>query len=267
MQIVVVHGWQKAEAEVAEIIADTLGILTFEARQKIVGGGPTVLASFADRTQADELTVKLARAGVPAFVVGNEVLRSESNPLHVRRFVLKDQALQIESLDGELSDLNYDSIELLLVATGTSGQAQSTTAVTERKFSLGKTLLSGGVPMTKKVTNEQTVTTEERSETLWLYPSGQAAMIFDRAAMNYDGLGKAMQLTRDLNFAYLKNELRRLAPQAIYDDRLLKRAELVRVLGLNLSPETNLDLAFAILSRSLRPQSTKSSLDTLPPDE
>jgi len=267
MQIVVIHGWQKAEPEVAEIIATTLGILTFEARQKVIGGGPTVLASFADQSQADELTTKLDQAGVPAFVVDSEGLRSESVPVHVRRFILKEQALQIESLDGEFSDLNYDTIDLLLIATGTSGQTQTTGTVTERKFSLGKTLLSGGVPMTKKVTSEQTVTTEERDETLWLYPSGQAAIIFDRSTMNYDGLGDAMHLTRDRNFAHLKNELQRLAPQAIYDERLLKRAELVRMLGLNLSPESDLDLAFEFLSRSLRAKSTKSSLDTLPPDE
>jgi hypothetical protein len=79
-------------------------------------------------------------------------------------------------------------------------------------------------------------------------------VIFNRAAMNYDGLGAAMKLTRALNFSHLTNELRRLAPQACYDDRLLKRAGLVRLLGPALSPETDLDLAFEILARSLRPK-------------
>jgi hypothetical protein len=70
--------------------------------------------------------------------------------------------------------------------------------------------------------------------------------------MSYDGLGDAMQVSRDLNFGYLKNALRRLAPQATYNDRLLKRAALVKVLGPALSPEADLDLAFEILARSLR---------------
>ncbi len=69
--------------------------------------------------------------------------------------------------------------------------------------------------------------------------------------MNFDGLGSAMQLTRDLNFAYLKRELQRLAPQARYDDRLLKRAAMIRLIGPTLSPEADHDLAFEVLSRSL----------------
>lgn len=254
MQIVVIYGWQQAESEVAKSIAETLGILIFEARQKIAGGGPVVLANFADQGEAEELAARLSQAKVPAFVVDSEAVRNRQRPFQVRRFVPGDQVLQIESLTGELRDLSYVSVELLLVATGSSGTSQTTATLTERKFSLGKTLLSGGVPMTSKVTSQTTMTSEERDETLWLYSTGQTVVIFDRAAINYDGLGDAMQITRELNFAHLKSELRRLAPQAVYDDRLLKRAGLVHLLGLNLSPESDLDLAFEILARSLRPE-------------
>ncbi len=109
--------------------------------------------------------------------------------------------------------------------------------------------------MTKEVKSVTAVTVEDRDETLWLYTQERATVILDRAAMNYDGLGDAMQFTRDLNFTHLKNELRRLAPQASFDDRLLKRAALVRVLGSALNPETDHDLAFEILARSLRKKS------------
>jgi hypothetical protein len=70
--------------------------------------------------------------------------------------------------------------------------------------------------------------------------------------MAYDGFGAAMKLSRELNFAYLKSELRRLCPAAGYDDRLLHRLGQVRVLGPALNPESSLDLAFDILARSLR---------------
>lgn len=252
MHIIAVYGWQKEEVAVAKIIADTMGTLAFEARQKISGGGPAVLTSFADQHQAETIAARLSQDGVPALVIDTAAVRSRNQPLQVRRFVLETQALRLESFAGELFDINYDTIDLLLVATCNSGQTQTTDTVTERKFSLGRTLLAGGVPMTRKVTREETVTIEERSETLWLYTQKQATVIFDRAAMNYAGLGDAMQLSHDLNFAHMKNELRRLAPQASYDDRLLKRAGLVRVLGSSLSPETDLDLAFEILARSLR---------------
>lgn len=251
MHIVAVHNWQNDDAAVAQTIAATMGTVVFEARQKIAGGGPAVLASFADPRQAEALADRLSQQGVPALVIDILAMRSSTPFLHVRRFVLGPQALLVEAGDGASREIPYGAIDLLLAAVCTVGQMQTTTE-TQRKFSLGKTLLAGGVPMTKIVKRETVVTAEERDETFWLYTPGGATVVFNRAAMNYDGLGAAMQFTRDLNFAHLKKELRRLAPQAVYDDRLIKMAALVRLLGSTLKPEVDLDLAFEILARSLR---------------
>lgn len=253
MHIVAVHSWQKDEATVARTIAETLGILVYEARQRIAGGGPVVLASFADQQQAEALAAKLSLVGVPALVMDREGVRKRRQPFHVRRFVLEPQALRLESVAGELSVIAYETMELLLVAT-CSSQTQTTATVTERKFSLGKTLLAGGVPMSKKVTREETVTSEEYDQTLWLYAQGRGPVIFARAGLSYDGFGTAMLLSRDLNFVHLKNELQRLAPQAGYDERLLKRAGQIRLLGPALSPESSIDLACEILVQTLRVQ-------------
>lgn len=252
MHLVVGHGWQQEDAVIANVIADVLGLVVFEARQKISGGGPAVLASFADPQRAGNLAVQLSQQGVPSLVVDTAAVRNGKQPFYVHRFVFGAQALQLESQGGETCDIDYSTIELLLVAICKTGEMQTTGTETTRKFSLGKTLLAGGVPMTKKVKTEKTVLTEARDETLWLYTHNGATFVFDRAAMTYDGFGEAMQFTRDLNFTRLKNELRRLAPQACYDDRLLKRAAMIRLLGPALNPETDHDLAFEILSRSLR---------------
>ncbi len=254
MQIVAIHSWHKDDATVAKVIADTLGILVFEARQKIAGGGPAVLSSFAGSDQAEVLAARLTREGVPALVVDTDLMRNLRRPFQVRRFTLGAETLKLQSLTGETCDIGYPSIELLLAVTASSRPTQTTTKVTERKFSLGKTLLAGGLPMTKKVTSEVTVTTEVRNEGLWLYAPGRPAAVLEKGVMSYDGLGTAMQISGDLNFGYLKKELRRLAPQAGYDERLLKPAVQVRILGPTLPPETNLDLACEILARSLRPK-------------
>lgn len=252
MHLVVAHGWQQDEAAVAKTIADTLGTVAFEARQKISGGGPAVIATFAVRQHAKELADRLMRGGVPSLLIEPEIVRSRKPPFLVRRFVIEPQRLQLESLAGERCDVDYDTIDLLLVAICNSGPTQVAGTETKRKFSLGKTLLAGGVPMTKAVKSGKTFNFEERDETLWLYAEESATIIFNRTAMSYDGLGNAIQFTNTLNFSHLKNELRRLAPQARYDDRLLKRSALVRLLGPSLNPETDHDLAFEILARSLR---------------
>ena len=87
MHLVVVSGWQKEEATVAETVAETMGILVFEAQQKISGGGPAVLTSFADPLQAETMAARLSQDGVPALVIDTAAVRSRNQPLQVRRFV------------------------------------------------------------------------------------------------------------------------------------------------------------------------------------
>jgi len=184
-------------------------------------------------------------------LIDTELLRTKDKPFMVRQFTLHDGTLQLETAAGQSEKLQYKEISLLLAATAVVGQTESTATVTERKFSLGKTMLAGGIPMTKKVKQTMTLQSEERDEVLCLFAIGHRPVLFRREAMNYAGLGEAMQLSRELNFNYLKSELRRRAPQAVFDDRLLKKAGQVRLLGSSLDPDTHLDLAFEILARTL----------------
>jgi hypothetical protein len=258
MYFVAAHSWQQPTDKVAETIANTMGILVFEARQKISNGGPAILTSFADRSRAEELASRLSQAMIPTLVIDPIATRSHQ-PRYVSSFVIEPQALQLTTVDGENFSIDYAEIEFLLVAIGVSRQIQTTAVVTKRKFSLGKTLLAGGLPMTKKVQSEKAVMVIERDKTLWLYTRQQAPFVFNRATLNYEGLGDEMQLTRDLNFKHLKTKLRRLAAQAVYDERLLRRAEQVNLLGPSLDPDVDLDLAFDILARSLRPESAQDN--------
>ena len=252
MYLVVLHDWKMEEGAVAMFVAEKLGTVAFEARQKLAGGSPVVIATFADQDHARALVDSLSQEGLPAFLIDTEGVRKNQSACYVHRFVLGEEALKVESRDGESCEIEYGTIDLLLVAICKAGEIQTTGTETSRKFSLGKTLLAGGLPMKKQVKTEKTVTVEERDEVLWLYTHDRALFIFDRPVMNYAGLGEAMQLTRDLNFAHLKNELKRLTPGALFDDRLLKRAAMIRLLGPALNPEVEHDLAFEILSRSLR---------------
>ena len=252
MYLVAIHHWQQETAEVAEVVAAALNILVFEARQKIIGGEPVVIASFAEQNRAEELAIKITRAGVPAWVIDALKVRSNNLQQHASRFELEAQTLQVTTSNGDLLEIGYDTIDLLLVATCSAGQIQTTETTTQRKFSLGKTLLAGGIPLTKKIKKTETISSEERDKTFWLYTYSGERLIFTCQAMNYVGLGEARQITRDLNFTYLLKELQRLAPQAHYNDRLLTRVGQAQILGQVLNPESDFDLAFAILSQSLR---------------
>ena len=106
--------------------------------------------------------------------------------------------------------------------------------------------------MTRTVEHQEEVNTEERENILSLYARERPPVVFSQSNMSYEGFGAEMKLSRELNFSYLKSELLRLCPGVAHDDRLLSRLCQVRLLGPTLNPETNLDLAFDILARTLR---------------
>jgi hypothetical protein len=249
MHLVVIHGWQEAGPELVQSLAAALGVTAFEVRPRLMGGGPSVVGRFADEQQAVRLAGTLRLSGVAAFVLDSDEARSRGRHV-VRRFTLDSGTLAVETVGGETVRTPLGSVRLLLPAIGISVQTESVT-VTERKLSLGKTILSGGIPMTKTVTRQEEVQTEERERMLFVVAADLPLLVFRQDGMSYDGFGPAMKLSRELNFSHLLAELRRLCPGARFDDRLLQRAGQVRVLGPAVDPDANLDLAAAILSRCL----------------
>ncbi len=251
MHVVAIHGWQEESAELVQAIGAALGMTAYEVRQRMAGGGPAVVASHADPDQVRVLAARLNEAGVATLVLDVAAVRNRGDLFIVRHFELGEVSLRLEAGNGRHAEIPYGEIDLLLPATGVTGTTETKT-VTERKFSLGRTLLAGGLPMTKKVTRQEEVKGEELQKLLFLYTGDRPLVVFSQDGMTYDGLGAAMKFSRELNFAYLAGELRRLSPGAVYDERLLKQAVQAKILGPALNPETNLVLAAEILARSLR---------------
>jgi len=251
MHVVVIHRWQNEIAELAPLLAAALEVTAFDARQRLIGGSPVVVGSFGEARPARALGRELQKRGFYGFVLDAAAVRSGNTPFVVRRFELGGHSLRIEAVDGRREEIAFAAIDLLLPATSISGHTETRTT-TERKFSMGKTLMAGGVPLTKKVKHQEEVAREEHEEVLHLRAAKRPPVLFYRSGMHYDGLGEAMKMSRELNFAYLISELRRPSPNAVYDERLRRRAGQAKLLGPALNPETNLDLAVEILARSLR---------------
>lgn len=258
MHVVAISSWKEETEKLIQALAGALGITAYEARQRMIGGGPAVVASFADPLLARALVKKLNQCGIDTLVVDATAVRSGTGRFIVRRFALGAWSLRIETTDGQRAEIPCEEIDLILQLTSIVGTYETKT-VTERKLNIGMTVLSGGIPITKKTNRREEVSTEEREKVMYLYAGRRPPFVFSQNSMSYEGLGSAMKLSRELNFSHLMNELRRLCPGAVYDDRLLNRPGQVRLLGPALNPETNLDLAAEILARSLRVERPGSS--------
>jgi hypothetical protein len=199
------------------------------------------------RAAAEELAAQLSLKGIPSLTIDTALL-PQIRPLYpVTRFVLGESTLQVEGAGEKPLEIEFAKFELLILATCRSDQLQTTKTATKRKFSMGKTLLAGGIPMTKKVKQTMISATEDHDKTLWLYSNHREIPCFNCNKLNYSGLGSARQLTRELNFKSLQQELLRLASHADCDERLLNRATQIKILGQSLNPDIYLNLAFEVL--------------------
>jgi len=112
-------------------------------------------------------------------------------------------------------------------------------------------LLTSGLKMTK-TTEKNLESTLETRKGSFTCMRGSANAHFREGRLTYEALGIAMQPTRQANFVYLLEELRRHSPEAIYDDRLMNRAGQVQLLGPSFSPEKHLNIATSLLAKVLR---------------
>lgn len=259
MHVVVINHWKEETAEFAQEISMALANTVFEVQQRMICGIPTVIGCYADPQQALAIAQKLDQIGMKTMVVDATKVRNRTGAVVVRRFALNESSLYIETDDRRCAEIPYGKIDALLPATCNIKYSETKTNV-ERKLSLGKTLLMGGIPIYSNVKHQQKIKTEMYNKVLYLYVSKRLQpIIFSQEDMLYDGLGDAMKLTRELNFTFLTDELHRRSPGAIYEDRLLRRVGQTRLLGPTLNPEANIDLAAEILIQSLRLSSNSNN--------
>ncbi len=229
-------------------LAGVLGIAPYDARQQLLGPGPRVLATFADGDAASRLATALLAAGFDALHLD---LTSEPVEVVPRSFTLRAGGMQVMSRDGLPLALRFDRIQVLL--RGTRMLSETRTEVTrQRKFSIERAVLTGGLIMTRTDKKEVTRTVDQREGFLYIRAAGVSAVELRESELLYDGLGDLREPTRMGNFTRLVTIIRDGAPQARWDERLLSRRGQLEVLGTVLTPEDDLDVATSVLDHVLR---------------
>lgn len=235
--------------ERARALARVLGLTLFETRARVLPPAPRVVASFAERAAADRLAAALAAEGFDPLVLAGADCDDDTARVTIRGFERRSDAWHFEARDGWTRVVQDDELRLLL-KVGTTTTASRTDTATERRFSVGKAVLTGGLAFTKKKTVETTATTTSTEASLHLYAEGHPTLVFHEFDLQFQGLGPALQPTRQANWLRFVQELRARTPA--FDDRLATRAGQSHVLGAGLTPERHLDVALALLALGAR---------------
>jgi hypothetical protein len=249
--VLAIYNLKGNEALLARELAAVLKKTVYEtiSRVRAPGGGPSVIARFAEPAAAEETVAVLRGRGFDTLLLDETDIETEKERFVVRGFDLGPAAMVIEARQGQLT-VRYSDVDLLLRGFRTR-MLQAATPRPTRKLSLTRAALSGGLVISKRVQAPRPPAVEEREGFLHLYGKGLPVLAWREETLQYRGLGAALQPARHANFARVVLELRQRCPQALFDDRLASRAGQAQLLGPSL-PTDNLDVAISVLSSFLR---------------
>ena len=248
MHAVVIDRIEADPQAAIQAAAQALGVTAFDVRPSMTAEPPAVLTVLADPGHAAATVAALHAAGVQATVRPIDVAPTY---VEVRQLELTAAGVRVADRSGTPIDVPYAEIDALIRVISTTVQS-STKEVRERKLSLGRSMMTGGLMNTKVEKKQVTSRQTDSDELLYVFHGAAQPLRLSESEMTYQGLGANLQPSRLANFNFIADELRRNAPHASFDDRLRKGANLGRMLGRTLSPETHLEFAVGLVAGAVR---------------
>lgn len=250
MLAVVVDELEGNPSDLAAKVVEVLGGTAYDVRASLTapGGGPAVLTVVAEQERAQALCAGLAERGLRASVVAVKAARAHFD---VRRFWLEPTALEVEDREGQRRSVGYGAIDALVRASAVRTTV-STKSVRERKFSPVRSVLSGGLVNTSVKVTKKTSRSTDSDELLYVYAGAAVPLRLSEQALQYQGLGDALQPSRIANFMFMSDALTKACPRARFDERLRRRVVQSQVLGRTLGADDYIDFAVHLVEQSLR---------------
>lgn len=222
MDIVALTALRSSVEDEAPRLAADLGSTPYETALLLRSPPPVPLLRTEDRSRALALLGKLRERGHEAVACEAGAVVAADAMTHVRAFRLEPEGLVVTPLVPTAEPVRAAWADLVaFVRAMHRTRSEHVEKNAERKFSLGRAAMSGGVLMTKTVTSTTKHTSEEREQVLYVFRRGAAPLLFTQSRMRYDGLGVDLRASQIENFAVLIRLLRERASDAVYDERLL----------------------------------------------
>jgi hypothetical protein len=235
--------------QIARALAQALGCTPYDVRASAnaPGGGPAVVSVHADPKAAEATCALVRGAGVTAHVVAVRAIEL----LEARKFELGPTALGVENREGVAVQIPYAAIDLLLRGARQIQRTQTET-VTQKNVAIDRMILSGGLINTRTQETTRTTTQTDADELVVVFAGAETPWVLRERELVYQSLGPALQPSRTANFRFLTGELRSRAPQATWDERLVRPANQSQMLGRMLRVEEHLEFLVGLVAASVR---------------
>lgn len=204
-------------------VASLIGKEIFDTRLLLSGEIPRIIAPCPDIDTAESIARGLRDAGLVAFVCGDSELRNSPAGFvaHTARFGEKEVVFG-DRRGGEVKVERGDAFLIL------RGRRQITTeekiTVTKRKLNVPATVLTGGIPIMRRVTQKTTKESFRVEDFVRIYDrrfSDPCVEMFENH-VDYSFLGPELAASTSTNFNRFAAKLREWFPLAIFDERLIR---------------------------------------------
>lgn len=204
--------------KVAAIVAKNL----YETQLCLTGKIPKIIANYYNMQMAESTANSLRELGLVAIVCTDSELRKPPQIYRAHTLKLEEQAMIFrDRIDQER---RIESGEMFLIVRGRM-QTYTETQVTKttRKLNVAVTLLTGGIPVTKKVKEKSTNISYQTESFVRFYRRVSTEPVVEILQQNFDYsfLEAEMASSSIANFNATVTKIKNAFPQAIFDDRLV----------------------------------------------
>jgi hypothetical protein len=209
------------EVNLTKKAAAIIGKDLYEAHLLLSGKIPRIIAHY-DTMQMAEFTAQNLRAlGLVAIVCSDSELRKPS-PIHrAQTLRFEERAVLFRDKRGQARRMKAKNMFLILKGTIQS-YAEKATIKTRMKFNLLATVMTGGIPIWRRVKEKTREMSTQTECFVRLYDRSSTAPAMEilQHSFDYSCLGTKMASSSVTNLDILLTGLRNTFSQATFDDRL-----------------------------------------------
>jgi len=209
------------EADDIRRVASIINKDLYGTRLLLAGKIPRIIAHYSN-LQAAELTVQsLRRLGLTAIACKDVELRKPPHSFRAHALQFGEKEITFWDNGGQFTRM--ESIDAFMIIMGTMETREDREVTrTRMKLNLPATLLIGGIPIRRRVTEKATETSIQTERFVRLYDkkSSDSNVEIRQYSFDYSCLGPKIALSSLANFSTLIARIRVAFPQAVFDDRL-----------------------------------------------
>jgi hypothetical protein len=236
-------------AEARPRAAAAAGLALADLSRRLAGTLPRVLLASVPEDRGRALALTLEGLGFGILTCDVAAVPSDEDRIVARRIELAPDTLIVTDARGQAHRCPGRAIGLLQRGMRVT-RSENRVKTTERRLSIGKALLTGGLVLTEKV-EKTTVNAVETGEPFLLLgrSDGEPDVVLYERRIDYRSMGAEMQPSSRANLERLWDWLRRLVPPETIDDRVARPGF---VSGLPATAADPVDLALFLVALARR---------------